>query len=171
MSPPNSNSACQPSRKSGASKRRLPQKKARWPDQEYFILPVEGFNFRHRYQKLKNAGVKVSAPSSYDGRRRLTADSDFRRDNLGNLVVRISTPEHQWIYCLGIKRNGSPVPDSDLDSFVDYISERLINWAVTYPDEYPVFLYQDLELFSNIHSLDQPDRYFDNLAWQSLRAK
>ena len=148
--------------------------------QTYFLVPASGLDFRHRYMKVIPGGTDVFIPNPYHKQRPYSATSDFRRDKLGNLIVRIFSKLYPTqYYCLGMTRSGEPVPDSELLEFSDYVSGRLEVWVLEVlsdelEDDAPPFLESDGKLFTQLCIPGPPRGIYDmdamNAAWLADRA-
>jgi hypothetical protein len=130
--------------------------------------------------KMIPGGTDVFIANGYHRQRPYSATSDFRRDKLGNFIVRIFSKHYPIkYYCLGVTRSGKPVPDDELSEFTQYVADRLHGWLVEIisdelDDDAPPFIENDRQLFAQLCIPGPPKGIYDmdamDAAWLADRA-
>lgn len=104
--------------------------------QKFRLSYTGDLDFRRGYKRCVEPGVEMYAPPITAGLglrpTRLTAG--FWRNRTGGLFVRFKSG-YGYVFCYeAFLLNGKPVPDKDLDEFIEFILEVLLDWGGTDDD-------------------------------------
>ena len=107
--------------------------------QSFRLRYAGNLDFRRGYKRCVEPGAETYIPPITGGLglRSTRLQAEFWRNRTGGLFVRFNS-SHGYIFCYeALLLNGEPVPDKDLDKFIDFIMEVLLDWGGTDdpPDE------------------------------------
>ncbi len=91
----------------------------------------EKIDFRRGYKRCIEPGIEtyVPPPVAGLGLRSTRVSAGFWRNRTGGLFVRFNCT-YGWVFCYeALLLNGKPVPDKDLNEFIEFILEVLIDWG------------------------------------------
>jgi hypothetical protein len=107
---------------------------ARRKKQKFRLINAgEKIDFRHGYKRCVEPGLIIYDPPSSTGLglRPTRLIAKFWRNRDGGLFVRLNSSYGYVFHYEAVLINGKPVPDKDLDEFIDFIEEVLEDWRGT----------------------------------------
>lgn len=97
------------------------------------IYAGEKIDFRHGYKRCVEPGVVLYESQIYTGLglRPMRLIANFWRNRDGGLFIRFNSSYGYVFHYEAVLINGKPVPDKDLDEFIEFIVEVLQDWGGT----------------------------------------